>query len=417
MKFAKSVYDEYFLLLSLKDVSNAVYSHLLISFQTRIFLAKIASSVYADYLLTENHSIYLPEMQVSLFPAELSQKVMSILANQRNYALTFSAKLHEDGTIAESEIKPSILTNVHRTDYESVDELLSAHYDLANSPSRFSSEQSEALIKLSKWAAIRRKFRLTKGANMIHLPQPEIYVENGRIVEFKIANLFSRSRSLVEEMMVLGGEIAATYASTHSIPVPFRNQHKPVETPIDPNLPELVKAFQLIRTMSPAFYNVQNLGHVGIGLPYYTRTTSPIRRYTDIITHFQIKSHLRGENPPFAKDQLANLLERVEHRTLEIKHLQKNSLRFWLRQYILQKEEHQSYEATVISIPQNFGRFPLVEVWIPSLGHKSKIFVTKEVMPGDSVTVLVDKVDSHDIFFKDVDTVSETTAQFVPVDD
>ena len=40
-----------------------------------------------------------------------------------------------------------------------------------------------------------------------------------------------------------------------------------------------------IRTMAKAIYDVENLGHYGLGFEYYTHFTSPIRRYPDVLVH------------------------------------------------------------------------------------------------------------------------------------
>eukprot|EP00160_Parvularia_atlantis_P016364 Unigene5163_Nuclearia_a/m.15840 Unigene5163_Nuclearia_a/g.15840 ORF Unigene5163_Nuclearia_a/g.15840 Unigene5163_Nuclearia_a/m.15840 type:complete len:157 (+) Unigene5163_Nuclearia_a:1284-1754(+) len=48
--------------------------------------------------------------------------------------------------------------------------------------------------------------------------------------------------------------------------------------------------------------------HWTLGLASYTQATSPIRRYTDVLVHYQLKAHLRGERPPFTAEQLDNIL-------------------------------------------------------------------------------------------------------------
>jgi ribonuclease R len=40
-----------------------------------------------------------------------------------------------------------------------------------------------------------------------------------------------------------------------------------------------------IRTMAKAIYTTENIGHYGLGFEYYSHFTSPIRRYSDVLTH------------------------------------------------------------------------------------------------------------------------------------
>ena len=41
---------------------------------------------------------------------------------------------------------------------------------------------------------------------------------------------------------------------------------------------------------------IYNIGHFGLGFEYYTHFTSPIRRYTDLLTHRLLKQALEGVN-------------------------------------------------------------------------------------------------------------------------
>jgi ribonuclease R len=41
----------------------------------------------------------------------------------------------------------------------------------------------------------------------------------------------------------------------------------------------------VVRCMSKANYQTTNIGHYGLGVQYYMHTTSPIRRYPDLIFH------------------------------------------------------------------------------------------------------------------------------------
>jgi len=127
-------------------------------------------------------SIYLPEQKVPLFPAALATGPMSILeTQQKNYTLTFSARLDQDGSIAEYRISNTLCPNVKRTDYDQVDALLTSAAKGSLASSHFDEKEALAITKIYKWADLRSKFRAKSGTNMIHLPKPDLFYKNGRI--------------------------------------------------------------------------------------------------------------------------------------------------------------------------------------------------------------------------------------------
>ena len=86
-----------------------------------------------------------------------------------------------------------------------------------------------------------------------------------------------------------------------------------------------------IRCMSKAEYTVDNIGHYGLALDYYTHFTSPIRRYPDILVHRLLEFYLHGHHEintlslkescihASNKEQLATKAERDSIKYMQVK--------------------------------------------------------------------------------------------------
>jgi exoribonuclease-2 len=97
---------------------------------------------------------------------------------------------------------------------------------------------------------------------------------------------------LVAEMMILAGEAVGQLGASASLPLPYRGQETPKLPPesVINALPEgPCKGFALRKCMTRSIVSSTPVRHASLALDAYVQFTSPIRRYTDIIAHFNIK--------------------------------------------------------------------------------------------------------------------------------
>lgn len=102
----------------------------------------------------------------------------------------------------------------------------------------------------------------------------------------------SAARMLVAEMMILAGEAVGKLGASTGLPLPYRGQDAPrlpAEGVIE-SLPEgPCKGFALRRCMTRSVVSATPVRHASLALDAYVQVTSPIRRYTDLVAHFNLK--------------------------------------------------------------------------------------------------------------------------------
>ncbi len=180
------------------------------------------------------------------------------------------------------------------------------------------------------------KWRKSQGSIQILMPESSIKVKDNEEITITLLDR-SFSRQLVAEMMILAGEVTGKYATESNIPLPFRGQPQP-ELPPEEELLLLpagpVRYCAVRRCMPRGEMGTTPMRHASLGLDSYIQVTSPIRRYTDLLAHFQLKAHLRGEELPFTLDSLQEIVYSVATSAYEATLVERQTNRYWSLEYL-----------------------------------------------------------------------------------
>lgn len=275
-------------------------------------------------------SLYLPTGMVSMFPPELATGPMSLVQGQICSALSFGVILDQSGDIAEYEIHPSLIKPTYRLTYDDVDEML--QLGVQNEPE---------IADLAKMSYLRRDWRKSQGSIQIKMPESIIKVKDDDEVTIELIDS-SPSRQLVAEMMILTGQIGGKYGSENNLPLPYRGQPQP-ELPSEEellSLPAGPTRFCALRSCMPrSEMSMSPIRHACLGLDNYVQVTSPIRRYTDLLSHFQIKAHLAGEELPFSREELQEIVYSVGSSSYEAMLVERQTNRYWGLEYLRRNTE------------------------------------------------------------------------------
>ena len=325
-------------------------------------------------------TVYLPTGMIPMFPPELATGPMSLVQGKICSALSFGVILDEVGAVQEYGIQASIIKPTYRLTYEDVDEML-----------QLGIQGEPEIAAIAKWAKVRQLWRQSQGAINIHMPEAMIKV-NGDEITIDILE-DSPARQLVAEMMILTGEVAAKYAKAHDIPLPFRSQPRP-ELPSEEELLQLpagpVRYCAMRGCMPRSEMSTTPGRHAGLGLETYTQVTSPIRRYSDLLAHFQLKAHLRGEPTPFSAQELQEVMLGIGTAAQEARLVERQTNRYWGLEY-LRRHADQVWQALMLRWLREDDRLGLI--LLEDLGLELAMRFTKSVKLGDRLSVSVSHSD------------------------
>jgi exoribonuclease-2 len=316
-------------------------------------------------------TLYLPEGSFRMLANE-ALPVFALGLAEISPALTFRMTLNSSGDIEETEIFPSTV-KVSRLTYKEADRLM---MNTDNSV-----HDTAMLCDLYTLAERNFKRRSRVGAINIDLPEIHIGLDQGEVTIEPIVPY--RSADLVRECMHLAGEGAAIWAIHHNVPFPYIEQEEG-EIP-DEILPGVAGAYQLRRCMRPRTLSVKPGWHWGLGLNAYTQVTSPLRRYTDLLAHIQIRTFLRGE-APLPTDEAMARMSAAEAAAIAVTKAERASRSHWIMVYLSGKTDS-VWEA--IALEKKGHRWAVL---IPALALETQVPLRKEIAPNDMLTLILKSV-------------------------
>ncbi|MDR2864165.1 MAG: RNB domain-containing ribonuclease [Spirochaetaceae bacterium] len=257
-------------------------------------------------------TLYAPEGTTRMLPED-ALGLFALGLSENSPALSFKMKLGPDYSIEKTEIFRSTV-KVKRLTYRAAD-------------------GENELAPFFTLADENIKRRAAAGAAQIDFPEVSISAKNG-LVEISPVVPY-RSKILVRECMLLAGEGAANWALEQRLAFPFISQESD-------NIPEKIPggyagAYQLRRSMRARLLTTKPALHQGLGIDIYTQVTSPLRRYTDLLAHQQIRAFLRGEKA-LAEDEILARLAASECSASAVNRAERASRAHWTAVYLSDKK-------------------------------------------------------------------------------
>lgn len=265
------------------------------------------------------NSVYLIDTVYPMFPHELSNGICSLNEGVSRFTMTVFVTIDNNGNVKESTFHKSVIKSDRRLTYDYAQDVLDGI------------EQDEDwLIELLKNADDVKKILLQKrienGSIEFNLNETQIILDKGGNPKDFFIGERKETHKIIEELMLIANcevakrlkNIKGSIYRVHDSPdiekldtftrIAFNRGYR-LTKDADGNLDfhsfiesimgkpdEKLLLTLLLRSMKQAIYDVNNIGHFGLGFEYYTHFTSPIRRYTDLLTHRLLKLSLEGIN-------------------------------------------------------------------------------------------------------------------------
>ena len=168
------------------------------------------------------------------------------------------------------------------------------------------------------------------------------------------------SETMVSEAMILAGRISASFGVEHGLPLPFRLQRPPEASQL-PLIQKMkhpltgavsISDLQENEIYLPSGYYSSSPGaHFALGVKPmsgsnresdalyhggYARVTSPLRRFPDLLAHWQVKAALTDKAVPWDPIAVETQLPRFERMDAWASQLEKSARRYWVWAYCAQ---------------------------------------------------------------------------------
>jgi len=228
-------------------------------------------------------SLYLIDKCISMLPENIIEQ-SNLKKNKLSETLSACIELNEDGSIKRYKILETLIKPNYELTYEDTNEIL-----------ELEPKEEYELILLNKLLKKSYYHRKNRGAITFNNIYSKILYQNNSI-SFETIEI-SESHKLVSEAMILMGNITSDYLRKNNIPAPFRSQKINCDSKniLERNFNSPVKYIILKQFIGKSFISLKSDSHETLGLDSYVQTTSPLRRYLDLLVQRQLFLFINSE--------------------------------------------------------------------------------------------------------------------------
>ncbi|MCH8550713.1 MAG: ribonuclease R [Natronospirillum sp.] len=365
-------------------------------------------------------SVYFPERVVPMLPEKLSNGLCSLNPAVDRLVMVCEMNIGRNGEVDDYQFYEAVIHSHARLTYEQVWQWMQGSREAVRDQVVMDEQKVERTLKhLVQMHKVFRKARAVRGAMDIETIEPRIVFGADKKIEKIVPYQRNDAHRIIEECMLAANTCTGDLLEASELPALYRVHDGPTieklealrgylgelglvlpggDDPEPEDYRHLMNQIQgrqdreaiqgmILRSLSQAVYQPDNLGHFGLAYDAYAHFTSPIRRYPDLLVHRAIRALIRSgrrgasvKRPRgMAKENLATYYPYDEGRMNALgehcSHCERRAddatrdVLAWLKCEFMQDHIGDVFNGKITSV-LGFGLFvQLEEYWIDGLIH------------------------------------------------
>jgi exoribonuclease-2 len=292
-------------------------------------------------------SIYLPEATHHMLPERLALEAYALTQHTPRPALVVRCAVAPDGAVRSCTPFVARIRIAANLTYDKVEAALDGRDSAA-------AVWAEPLRLALDLARTRQAGRLERGAVIIERPDPQFVLtpqgdgpDAPLLVELLEEPQTPKAHLVVSEFMILANAELAGWMLARDMPLLYRTQDVPVPREYAGVWHKPHDIARVVRALAPASLETAPRPHAGLGEEVYAPTTSPLRRYPDLINEAQIVSCLQTGAPRWSRKELDEMLVGLNPRLDAAGQVQRMRPRYWKLLYIQQQGDKAWWPAVI----------------------------------------------------------------------
>lgn len=271
-------------------------------------------------------SVYFPGSVVPMLPEKISNGLCSLMPKVDRLCMVCEMTISTAGKVSKFCFYEGLMHSQARFTYTTVAQIIEARTEKHSAVREQYAALTPHIDNLYSLYQALRGARDERGAIDFETQETRILFADNRKIDRIIPVTRNEAHKLIEECMLAANTCAATLLEKQKIPALFRVHEGPSEDKLK-NLRAFLGELglnlggggkphpadyqtllastvgrtdarliqtMLLRSMSQAVYQAENIGHFGLDYPSYAHFTSPIRRYPDLLVHRAIRYLVRN---------------------------------------------------------------------------------------------------------------------------